>query len=482
MAYVKLTGKAKLEADLAQLKVKVTQAQDKLNATLNGVPLIERDKAAYDAANKVFQDAVAAATTAQTALTNYKEPAKPVKPKSARQTELDRQKGLIQSISGGTTDTGDTSGTIDTGGTDLITQTNAALAELAKQENATNYIYSKSGPERKALANQLKLAGYKVPVTEAYSSALVDVYRNALSDAQNENIYNKSIKGYIPNTLDSFLVYKTGLTSGTGGSKTTIDVTNLSDVNAVGYIDAVFQSELKRKATAEEIKALTPALKAYVKSNPTRTTRGTTTSTTDQGANPQDWLIQVIRGQQPLVGFNPKDKKQAATVAKANSVIATLGQEYQTKQSQDIATYATDVLKTIRSNGLDKLVGQDQIQAWAKRIKNGESQDIINAEVRNIAKTGMPDNIKKMLDSGTNLDTIYSPYKQAMSAILEINPETISLNDPVLRSAIKPEGEVSIYDFQRSLRKDPRWEYTNNARDEVSSSVTQVLKDFGFKG
>ena len=479
MAYVKLTGKAKLEADLAQLKVKVIQAQDKLNSTLNGVPLIERDRAAYDAANKIFEDAIAARNAAQTAVNNYKEPAKPVKQKSAAQIDKERQDALIKGPVTSTDVAGGSTGGVEN---DLVTQTNAALANQAKQENATNEIYKKSGPERKALAEKLKAAGYKVPVTEGYSSALVDAYVSALGDAQNENTFNKSIKGYIPNTLDSYLVYKTGLTSGTGGSKTTVDVTNLSDVNAIGYIDAVFQSELKRKATAEEIKALTPALKAYVKSNPTRTTRGTTTNTTDQGANPQDWLIQVIRGQQPLVGFNPKDKKQAATVAKANSVIATLGQEYQTKQSQDIATYATDVLKTIRSNGLDKLVGQDQIQAWAKRIKNGESQDIINAEVRNIAKTGMPDNIKKMLDSGTNLDTIYSPYKQAMSSILEINPETISLNDPVLRSAIKPEGEVSIYDFQRSLRKDPRWEYTNNARDEVSSSVTQVLKDFGFKG
>jgi hypothetical protein len=69
-----------------------------------------------------------------------------------------------------------------------------------------------------------------------------------------------------------------------------------------------------------------------------------------------------------------------------------------------------------------------------------------------------------------------------MSKVLEINPDTITLNDPVLRSAIKPEGEMSIYDFQKALRKDPRWQYTNNAKDEISGSVTKVLQDFGFKG
>ena len=47
---------------------------------------------------------------------------------------------------------------------------------------------------------------------------------------------------------------------------------------------------------------------------------------------------------------------------------------------------------------------------------------------------------------------------------------------------IYQQGETSLYDFQRALRKDARWQYTNNAREEVSNSVMQVLKDFGFRG
>jgi hypothetical protein len=69
-----------------------------------------------------------------------------------------------------------------------------------------------------------------------------------------------------------------------------------------------------------------------------------------------------------------------------------------------------------------------------------------------------------------------------MATVLEINPNTISLNDPTLRGAIGPDKEMSIYDFQRSLRKDPRWQYTNNAREEVSDVALKVLRDFGFQG
>jgi hypothetical protein len=69
-----------------------------------------------------------------------------------------------------------------------------------------------------------------------------------------------------------------------------------------------------------------------------------------------------------------------------------------------------------------------------------------------------------------------------MASLLELNPDSISLNDPLLRSAIQGDKEMPIYEFQRALRKDPRWQYTDNARETVSNGLTQVLKDFGFQG
>ena len=73
-------------------------------------------------------------------------------------------------------------------------------------------------------------------------------------------------------------------------------------------------------------------------------------------------------------------------------------------------------------------------------------------------------------------------YKETMASVLELDPTAIKLNDQTLRNAIGPNGEMPIYDFQRALRKDARWQYTNNARKEVSDSVSKVLQDFGFVG
>jgi hypothetical protein len=89
------------------------------------------------------------------------------------------------------------------------------------------------------------------------------------------------------------------------------------------------------------------------------------------------------------------------------------------------------------------------------------------------------------IKAGINLKTLADPYIQSMSSILEIPGSGIDLFDPKIRGALAytlPDGKVgtrSIYDFEKELRKDPRWQYTNNARNEAASVATTVLKDFG---
>jgi len=39
----------------------------------------------------------------------------------------------------------------------------------------------------------------------------------------------------------------------------------------------------------------------------------------------------------------------------------------------------------------------------------------------------MPEKVQKLLSEGVDLDTIYSPYKNVMASILELNPESIEL-------------------------------------------------------
>lgn len=142
-----------------------------------------------------------------------------------------------------------------------------------------------------------------------------------------------------------------------------------------------------------------------------------------------------------------------------------------------------NLAKVASANGIDleKAFGS-QLPDWLNAINKGESVETYKKIIRDVAKIGMPEKVAKLIDQGVDLAAIYSPYKNIMANTLEINPQTIDLNDPTLRSAITAEKEIPIYDFERQLRKDNRWQYTNQAREEVSSAAQKILKDFGFMG
>jgi hypothetical protein len=142
-----------------------------------------------------------------------------------------------------------------------------------------------------------------------------------------------------------------------------------------------------------------------------------------------------------------------------------------------------DLVKTAVANGLDlDKTFASQLPIWTKRIENGEDPEVFKQIIRQTAKIGLPDKVSKLLDQGLDLDAVYAPYRNTMASLLEVNPDSISLNDPLLRTAIQGDKEIPIYDFQRQIRKDNRWQYTNNARGEASDVAKTVLRDFGFMG
>ena len=127
--------------------------------------------------------------------------------------------------------------------------------------------------------------------------------------------------------------------------------------------------------------------------------------------------------------------------------------------------------------------GGDLEEAVLEKIALGELDvNRISQDARMMAAIGQPEFVRNLLNQGYDLDQVYSPYKNTMAQVLELNAEQIDLNDPTLRSAISDKGEVNLYDFQRMLRKDSRWQYTQNARQEVSDITLNVLRDFGFQG
>lgn len=107
----------------------------------------------------------------------------------------------------------------------------------------------------------------------------------------------------------------------------------------------------------------------------------------------------------------------------------------------------------------------------------------ISQDARRLAAQGQPQYVRDLLGQGYNLDQVYAPYRQTMANILEIDdPNQINLNDPTLRMAITDKGDMNVFDFKKALKQDNRWQYTENARNEVSTAALNVLRDFGFQG
>jgi uncharacterized protein YukE len=104
-------------------------------------------------------------------------------------------------------------------------------------------------------------------------------------------------------------------------------------------------------------------------------------------------------------------------------------------------------------------------------------------DARKLAAQGQPQYVRDLLGQGYDLFDVYAPYRQTMANILEIgDAEQIDLNDPTLRMAITDKGDMNLYDFKKALRQDDRWQYTSQAKADVSQAALQVLRDFGFQG
>jgi len=122
-------------------------------------------------------------------------------------------------------------------------------------------------------------------------------------------------------------------------------------------------------------------------------------------------------------------------------------------------------------------------QETLKRIALGEIDPTrLEQDVRKLAAVGQPQFVRDLLGQGINLDTVYAPYKKTMARILELDEGQIDLTDPTLRMGINEKGDLNLYDYSKALRQDSRWQYTGNAREEVSDAVLTVLRNFGFQG
>ena len=132
-------------------------------------------------------------------------------------------------------------------------------------------------------------------------------------------------------------------------------------------------------------------------------------------------------------------------------------------------------------------VSDDTISNWVRSIAVGNaSTQNYKAYIQNQAQntyTGFADQIKQ----GQTVADLAQPYIQQMASTLELPSTGLTVFDPTIRKALnntdpstgKPQS-MALWQFEQTLKQDPRWLNTDNAKSSLLTAGQQVLKDFGF--
>lgn len=345
-------------------------------------------------------------------------------------------------------------------------------AEAAVPENISAFIGTLADPKNSAIlkAVQQDLTnnfGYKGPIDGKYSLPLQTAI-NSLATSRSSlpaNLQGKDFRTFLADKASSSLLGMTA-TGAAGGSGGTSIANYIADATqAAALVTTVVQRVLGREASAQEIKDLSAILVDAQKKNPYKTTNGIRTG----GINEEQLLTDVIKS-----GTYAASKKLGAL-----PTLGKLATEVKTRKGEAQNLDAQSIRETARANMLE--LSDVQVNNFLNDLKGGQDIKTINSRIRNIAAMGMPDSIKKMVADGTDLEIIYQPYKTRMATVLDLNPQSISINDATLRAAIGPDKEMPLYEFEKALRKDSRWQYTDNAREKVSQISQRIRQDFGFE-
>lgn len=128
------------------------------------------------------------------------------------------------------------------------------------------------------------------------------------------------------------------------------------------------------------------------------------------------------------------------------------------------------------------------IQSYVRSIAMGDiTEDDVKNEVRRTYMAGAYPAWADRINAGQDIADIARPYRKRMADLLEIGEEEIDFNDTTLARGLQGVGAdgkpsvVPLYEFEKQIRQDPRWQQTDNAYATYTKVGTDLLRMFGFR-
>jgi hypothetical protein len=293
---------------------------------------------------------------------------------------------------------------------------------------------------------------------------------NAILDAANnhsiEMVEQYTIDGRTDLTpFNSWLSNKVSYAQG-GPS---ITATQITKMDAAQMVDSFMVDMLGREATDAEKKDFFNKVTAEQKKAVSKTTTsGGKSVTSGSVLNEDDYsrilstvLAPAVRG------------TELESIASGNGKIA--------QQISELKTYATNYgVRLSTQDALDKVMSGMKPGAT---LTTG-TLDQQKQSIKTMSKA-VYSNLSQSIDDGMDIKSIANQYAYYKGQILEMPDNSIDPFDPDVQAALRNDGKPGVMtytDFQRRLKKDPRWAKTKNAREEATGYANEILKSFGLMG
>jgi hypothetical protein len=251
----------------------------------------------------------------------------------------------------------------------------------------------------------------------------------------------------------------------------TENVAQVSDTDAQDYVQRNFMTVHSRMPNPAELDYYVGKLKDAVAKNASVTSDVSTYANgklvyskrnTTGGLNPNQFMLNLLRQDAPKIIKSDRaaglSDTASANLLKITDLAAKYGISVPDQHLLDLS---------------------DSVTKGKVQMADAESY------VRGVAATAFPAYADQILNKGLTLQDIASPYIGSMAKILEIDPNSISLNDNTIKNALSAKDvkgqptTTPIYDFEKQLRNDPRWLKTTNAKQSISALGLQFAQDMG---
>jgi hypothetical protein len=166
-----------------------------------------------------------------------------------------------------------------------------------------------------------------------------------------------------------------------------------------------------------------------------------------------------------------------------------LGAEFHYDPTQAYGGLIGDHLQALDRSASDYMVDvtADGRKKWAEQFAKNQSDPVKFEEWAKRQAKAKYAHLSDQLDTGMTMRQIADPIKAAMANVLEVDPSAISDNDNFVQSALSYRGSegngalglMPASEQLKSLKRDPRWLKTNNAKISMMSAARTLTDMFG---